>query len=830
MLDGIIARAAPPPERTDPAVFEPVATDEAAFARRLDGLANAFGSENAVSAHAEALGTTREGWLRRFEDVRLVGPDPEWAKVFRAIFERLSDDSEAPFAAVRQWTREQAEAAWPAGLPAGPDALENPLDYLARRLGGALVPTFHFENRIGSGPHAWAARFRRSPALAFALGRVAADWLADIGRIANCAAGDLDLISRRFFGGAAPGLLTGIEAGLGDPHAGGRSVAILHFERGDVVFKPKDLRVVSAVSEITGLLRDPVLEPPDMAIRDGYAWEAAYPVRPVADGDGADAFYRALGGWLALLQSMGAIDFWFDNLFADGATPRFVDFETAAQPPLDWPGSSATVFRRLPTGVGILPLLLNTRDGSDPVDIGCMARPGEHRSPVPRLGAQGEYLSWTEDRFAPRYADSGRPADAADHFDAFEDGYVRTVRSLGGDGVRDRMLDMLRKVGDAPVRIIRVDTWTCYRAIQESCLPRHLADGVWRDIALFGITPQVSGLEGEIREAAVRDLRRLDIPLFHARLDSRDLFGVEGERHAGFFPRDAVSETGHRLDDMTALAEDEMRALLKSGFSTRADNPPRREPGRGPAEPAGDGDLLQWADGIASDIVRHAVHDNGSPNWIGSAFEVHSGLQHLSLLGVDLLSGRTGLAGALMDLARGLNRPELAALARETMEGVARAFLLAEPEMILISGAGHVVGAGGAVSVLARDPELRPLAEEVWWKLADLRIWMRSGSDYVSGLDGWRAASRALGRAEPTEHGPDRPYAPCALPRLAPWLDPGNAVPLCADRTAAARLHRDRGIHGSWFADRWLDNRHDLSGVDGMPALAVRFVELAAGD
>ena len=77
MLDGIIARAAPPPERTDPAVFEPVATDEAAFARRLDGLAKAFGSENAVSAHAEALGTTREGWLRRFEDVRLVGPDPD---------------------------------------------------------------------------------------------------------------------------------------------------------------------------------------------------------------------------------------------------------------------------------------------------------------------------------------------------------------------------------------------------------------------------------------------------------------------------------------------------------------------------------------------------------------------------------------------------------------------------------------------------------------------------------------------------------------------------------------------------------------------------------
>ena len=829
MLEGIIARAAPPPERTDSAVFEPVGMGEAAFARRLDGLVNAFGSEDAISAHAEALGTTREGWLRRFEDVRLVGPDPDWARVFRAMFERLSDDSDKPFTAVRRWTKEQAEAAWPADLPVGPDVLENPLDYLAQRLGSALRPTFHFENRIGVGPHTWAARFRRSPALAFVLGRATADWLADIGRIARCAANDRDLISHRFLGGAEPGLLTGIEAGLGDPHAGGRSVAILHFERGDVVFKPKDLRVVSAVSEMAGLVRDPRLEPPDMAIRDGYAWEAAYPVNPVADGDGADTFYRALGGWLALLQSMGAIDFWFDNLFADGATPRFVDFETAAQPPLDWPDGSPALFRRLPTGVGILPLLFGTQDGADPVDIGCVTRPGEHQSPVPLLGEQGEFLTWTEDRFAPRYAGSGEPADAADHFDAFEDGYVRTVRSLGGDGVRDRMMDMLRKVGDAPVRIIRVDTWTCYRAIQESCLPRYLADGVWRDIALLGITPQVSGLEGEIREAAVRDLRRLDIPLFHARLDSGDLFGVEGERHADFFPTDAISETGNRLDEMTVQAEDEMRALLRSGFSMRADNPPRRGSCRGQVEPAGDGDLLQWADGIASDIVRRAVDDRGSPNWIGPVFDVHTGFQSLSPLGVDLLSGRTGVAAALLDLSRGLNRPELAALARETMYGAVRT-LLAVPAMSLIPGAGHVVGAGGMVSVLARDPELRPLAEELWGKLADLRIWMRSGGDYVSGLDGWKVASRALGKAEPEEHGPDRPYAPCALPRLAPWLDPGNAVPICADRATAARLHRDRGMHGSWFADRWLDDRHNLSGVDGLPALAVRFMELAADD
>ena len=366
--DEIIARAAPPPERADASVFEPVATDADSLARRRDGLTKAFGSPAGLAAHAEALGLAPDAWVDRFRDVRLAGPAPDWGRAFRAVFERVSDGPK-PFAEVRRWAQAEARAAWPAGLPAGPEVLEGPLDHLAMRIGTALHPTYRLEYRLGHQP-TWRKRFERSPALGYAIGRVTADWLADLARTLRRAADDRALLARAFFGGEDPGALAGIEPGLGDSHAGGCSVAILRFERGGVVYKPKDLRVAVAVGEIADRLTGTGLAPPATLARDGYAWEPVYEAHPIAGRGEADAFYGALGGWLALLQALGGSDFWFDNLIADGAVPRFVDFETAVQPPLVRPagmrrlaGEAAALVEVSPLGAGILPLLMPTRDG-----------------------------------------------------------------------------------------------------------------------------------------------------------------------------------------------------------------------------------------------------------------------------------------------------------------------------------------------------------------------------------------------------------------------------------------------------------------------------------
>ena len=830
-LDAIIARAVPPPERADARRFEPVPTDAAVLARRRAALDNLFGPQQAA-AHAAALGLAPDAWFDRFRDVRLAGPDPGWARAFRAVFERLAD-GELPFAEARRWARAEVEAAWPADLPRRPDALEGPLDYLADRLGGALQPTLRVERGLGA-RSTWAERFRRSPALAYVVGQVTADWIADCARLARRAAADRPLLARAFFAGEDPGALVRIEAGLGDPHAGGQSVAILRFERGGVVYKPKDLRIAAVVGAVTRRLDGSGLAATNLLTRDGYAWEQAYETQPIADPQGGDAFFGALGGWLALLQALGGADFWFDNLLACGATPRFIDFETAVQPPPEWgravrplTGAAAALVRTSPLAAGILPMPMPLREGEDPTDVGCLARPGVHRSPLPDVEGGG-LSSWREDRFAPCDA-AGRPLDAADHFDAFEAGYLRVARALTAPALQTRVVAALRQAPDAPVRIIRIDTWTCYRAIRQSCLPRCLSDGVWREIALHAVLPHGRDMVGAIREAAVRDMRRLDVPLFRTRLDSRDLLGVEGERLPDFFGQDAISGVENALRTLAGLPEDERIAWLRSGFGLRAANPPRRRPARGRLPPAGAADLLAWAGEIASSIARYAATDEqGSPTWLGVHCDVFTGVRVVGPLGFDVLSGRAGLAQALTELAEALDRHELAELARETLAGAARDYV-EHAEASLRAGAGHVVGGGGLVATLARDPALRPLAVELFRFAASRDVCMRSGADFVSGLAGWRAAAAALGEPAPARHGPERRYAPAVRPRLARWLEPERAAPLCSDRRAAAQRRLEYDRHGSWFAAEWIDDRHNLSGIDGLPALAVRFVRLAGG-
>ena len=803
--------------------------DPEVFALRRQRAVAAFGSLEKLAAHAEALAIDPDDWIGRLRDVRLVGPAPDWVRAFRTVFERL-DSSEFPLDEVRRWARREAEACWPETLPYGPDALEGPIEFLASRLGTIFEPTRVVEQKLGARP-GWMERFWRSPALAFAVGRVSADWLSDIGRIAARTAADRTVLARAFFVGQDPGVLLRIDSGLGDPHFGGRSVAILRFERGSVVYKPKDLRVAPIVGQVAVRTGGHGLAPPEMLLRGEYAWEPVHEVTPLSDRGDAEAYFGALGGWLAVLQALGASDFWFDNLIADGRVPRFIDFETAVQPPLDWtakvpPKLHAAVapLRATVLGVGILPLQMPIRDGEDPTDIGCLSRPGEHRTPVPR--PSGGLQSWQEDRFAPHYP-SGATADAAEHFDAFEDGYLQVARTLADPKVQKDIVAALRRAADAPIRHIRLDTWTCYRMIQQSLAPRHLGDGVWRELALHAVVPDRRDMVGVLREGVVRDLRRIDVPLFQTRLGSRNLFGAEGERYPSFFAHDAISETRYRLRAMAGAADDERVAWLRSGFSLRLGNSERRPPSSADLPPATPDDLLAWADEIASTVAGWVVSGlGGAPTWLGLVHNVFNGVRVLGPLGFDILSGRAGVALALLEIAYRLGRSDLSDLAREVLRGAGQEFVKS-PRRGLDAGAGYVVGVGGLVAALAREPALRPLALDAYRTAATHEVWMNSGHDFVAGLAGWRVAARAFSEQPPERHGKVRPYAPSARPRLAIWLDPGSASLPRLDRRAAARMRSGFEREGSWFPERWLDDRHNLSGIDGLPALAVCFARLA---
>jgi type 2 lantibiotic biosynthesis protein LanM len=147
---------------------------------------------------------------------------------------------------------------------------------------------------------------------------------------------DLSTIRRDILHGAAGGRVAGIECGLSDPHNGGYSVLIVHFEDGSrVVYKPKDVRLDAAWHALVGRLNRSGAPLELKAVRaiacDGYGWTEFVEHRGCADGEDCQRFFRRAGAWLALFHCFAGTDMHQENMIAAGEHPVPIDLEMILQ-------------------------------------------------------------------------------------------------------------------------------------------------------------------------------------------------------------------------------------------------------------------------------------------------------------------------------------------------------------------------------------------------------------------------------------------------------------------------------------------------------------------
>lgn len=130
--------------------------------------------------------------------------------------------------------------------------------------------------------------------------------------------------------GRAPGRLVGIALDQGDLHAGGQTVVRLTFEAGQVMYKPRSLRIDAVLDAFLARVFDDAerIRVPAVLDRGDYGW-AAFAEHRYCDGDDElRRFYRGLGHWLAILRLLGGTDIHLENLIAVGPVPVVVDVES----------------------------------------------------------------------------------------------------------------------------------------------------------------------------------------------------------------------------------------------------------------------------------------------------------------------------------------------------------------------------------------------------------------------------------------------------------------------------------------------------------------------
>jgi lantibiotic modifying enzyme len=134
---------------------------------------------------------------------------------------------------------------------------------------------------------------------------------------------DAEKISEIFCAGGQLGVLEQAQVGPGDCHRNGRSVTIAKFSSGaKLVYKPRALDIEEHFHRLLEWLNERGDHPPFKALRilnqGAYGWVEFIAAEGCTSEEGVRRFFERQGGYLALLYSLEATDFHFENLIASG--------------------------------------------------------------------------------------------------------------------------------------------------------------------------------------------------------------------------------------------------------------------------------------------------------------------------------------------------------------------------------------------------------------------------------------------------------------------------------------------------------------------------------
>ncbi|MFI0873827.1 type 2 lanthipeptide synthetase LanM family protein [Streptomyces parvus] len=546
---------------------------------------------------------------------------------------------------------------------------------------------------------------------------------------------------------AGPGALTGVEAGAGDSHRGGRSVMLLRFADGTrLVYKPRPLaahRHFNSLVEWFGSLPGaPELRVLRVLDRGDYGWAEFVAERPCASGAETRQFYRRQGALLALLHALDGTDLHHENLIACGPHPVLVDVETLFHPPLGPARSADPAARALHESVhrvGLLPQLLvgdttaldmsaigGGRAASSPIETADWAEAGTDRMRLVRRAGR-----FTESANRPRLG--AEAADPSAYTEALCDGFRAGYTAIHDH--RDELLSPdgpLRRFAGDEVRVVPRPTWTYTTLLDESTHPDLMRDAAERHrvlsllrTPLLGV-PALSGVEDE----EIAELWCGDVPVFATRPGSGRVWSGTGRTVAGSAPEgsapDAVAPTGlarveAKVRAMDTVDRQDQERIIRTAMVSTSPEPPHR-PGAGGRAPGAatapePEQLLSAARSVGDQLVSLAYRHEGRTNWIGLEL-LGERYWRLTPMAADLAGGYTGPALFLAQLAALTGVSRYAEAAREALAPVPGLLdaLHGRADELGALGSGAYAGLGGIayalteVGTLLGDREVLDLA------------------------------------------------------------------------------------------------------------------------
>ncbi|GAB3645342.1 type 2 lanthipeptide synthetase LanM family protein [Glycomyces tarimensis] len=471
-------------------------------------------------------------------------------------------------------------------------------------------------------------------------------WIETQIELFQALADDLDLIRSAIPGMADAKRLESVSIGEGDRHRHGRSVGILRFDEGTVVYKPRDLAMDMAYIGLIDWVNAGRLSHDLVSVatlnRGDHGWAEFLGSNQAIDAAGARRFAWRIGALSAVLYALHATDFHFENIIASGDHPILVDLETllhsdktdAVAKVEGTTDVTAIALAYSVHSTGLLPdpIVMRDDDGTHALDMsGASGRSGQQTPmPVPIWeGAETDAMRLVKQRAEMDVEgnqpvdEEGTPFDIAHNRDAVVAGFSEVYTLF-----QNRAEELLAEDGPiAPfehlqTRHIARPTHVYGTVLQESTHPDFLRDGLDRDrsLARLHLGHESRPERDAMIEAEIAELATGDVPVFTIETSTGVLYGDTPARAVGRRTK-PIADVKDRI---RGLSEDDrlrqqwiidasIAATTMVGKEARWPNWSQPMP----ADPAGTGDFEEQALQIARRIQSLLIRDEDTMGWIG---------------------------------------------------------------------------------------------------------------------------------------------------------------------------------------------------------------------
>lgn len=531
---------------------------------------------------------------------------------------------------------------------------------------------------------------------------------------------------------ALAGCVTGVELGLSAAHHGGRTVTLLTFRDGQLVYKPRSLAPEGLFAELLrrcnagGRLLP--MRAPQLLDRGDHGFVEFIAHEPCPDGEALLRYYRRGGQLLCLLYLLDGTDVEEASLVAHGEHPLPIDLETLLQPIPAFSASFSAAQQRaqqwLASSVlstGLLPSWQGRHDrgglsgGSSGVPHpATLATEVHHPNSDQMLVSEHERLTAPGRNRVQLGSLSGPPQSvrAPEHEHELLAGFAELFRFAMSE--RESLDSLLAHLPGLKTRLTLRDPQLYQALLRRSLGPALLRDGVDRSLFLESLAeryldPAERPPDFPLLAAELAAVEQLDIPRFSqaadpqparerlARLSEAELARqVELIQTALHAPADGRSPSGCPAIESGDWPS--ARSELASAAAAMA-----AEAGLEDAQAIAH--LRLGATRIARELAQRAVHgDDGTATWHGVVAASAPRRYRHEPLPMDLASGQAGVALFLAAQAQQSGDPAIASLRQAASLHLRK--WLADPGRGEKLGLGALTGLGSLLYALARTAQL----------------------------------------------------------------------------------------------------------------------------